>query len=486
MNETLKKYLLKLSSVRVGFFLLALLAISSVVFSFFPTGQIDGFSKFVSLFSWMSNVQPDGSISFQERFESPAFLALIAVLSFSLAASIFFRTKAEFLRLRHSQLLRPISESPESMRFQDTMPTVLKTLRHYGYKPLVRSLEEQITIVGERGGKGTFGSILFHTALLVIIAGVTLSSVASFRSSISLTEGQEFDSGRDSFGYEQGGTFYRAPQEDLVLRLIRVEPEYAVHGATTLATIVAGNSVNQEVPIYINHGIIRAKREIHQGAQTGFSPSICITQQNGDVLFKGFVRLASIHENGNNHHRDFLTFPDHDLRIEFEFLPDAVFRNGRFISRSQDLVNPLLRISVNRGSSRSEDQWISAGSAAQAGQLTLSFTEVRRWSQLDVVDDPGKNVMLLGVILGSVGLALRLLCVRKRIIVSLRFQDRKTSIDIKGTAEKFPAEFESELALFRTTLQLLLLQDTRTNQSDSPGIDLNKSKKEELQEKALP
>ncbi len=484
MNETLKKYLLKLSSVRVGFFLLALLPISSVVFSFFPTSQIDGFSKFVSMFSLMSKIQPEATISFQERFESPVFITLIVVLSFSLATSIFFRTKAEFLRMRHNQLLLPISESPESQHFHDTLPIVLKTLREYGYKPSVKSLEEQITIVGERGDNGTFGSILFHTALLVIIAGVALSSVASFRGSISLTEGQEFDCGRDSFGYEQRGTFYRVPQENLNLRLVRVEPEYAVHGATTLATIVAGNSVNQEIPIYINHGIIRAKREIHQGTQTGFSPAIYITQSNGDVLFKGFVRLASIHENGNNHHRDFLMFPELDLRIEFEFLPDAALRNGRIISRSQDLVNPLLRVSVNRGSSRSEDQWIPAGSAAQVGQFTLSFPEVRRWSQFDVVDDPGKNVMLLGVILGSIGLALRLLCVRKRIIVSLKLHNMRIIIEVKGTTEKFPAEFESELASFQTTLKMLLLENTMMTHFNPPGTDLSKFGKERVPEEA--
>ncbi len=456
----MSKKIFNMRSVKIGFFLLVLLTILTVVFSFFPADDSGSFSPYVMAFSIVNEARPESSISFQPRFESPPFLLLVTLLSASIATSVFLRLRAEFCRRRNRRRFSPLPVNRPSGAgpSHDTLGAVLDLLQQRRFKTRVNRTAEHIIIRGEKGSYGVVGSLLFHSNLLIILLGVTLSSLGSFRGSVSLTEGQQFDSGRDAYGYAEEGSFYTPPAERLAFRLERIDPDYMVNGASTVASFVSNTDLEQSV--FMNHKISLAGREIHQGSKTGFSPSLRIAR-NGEILFDGFLRLATLHAGESISHRDFLNIPGAGHQIEFEFLPDAVFRNGEFGSRSERVNNPLLRVSINNGNGSTVSRWMPIGDVVSVNEFEVFFPAVRRWSQIDIVDDPGKNIMLAGVILGSLGLVLRFFCVRKQVSVTLDILNPGIVVHVSGSSEKFPAEFRTELASIRLELGLLLFQSAR-------------------------
>ncbi len=477
----MSRKIFNLRSIKIGFFLLVLLTTLSVAFSFFPTDDRESLSPYVIAFSMVNEARPESSISFQPRFESPPFLLLVTLLSASLATSVFLRLRAELCRRRNRRRLSllPATRPPGAGCSHDPLGAVLDLLQQRRYKTRVKRTAEHIIIRGEKGSYGIVGSLLFHANLLIILLGVALSSLGSFRGSVSLTEGQQFDSGRDAYGYTEDGPFYTPPAERLTFRLDRIEPEYMVNGASTVASFLSNTDLEESV--FMNHKISLAGREIHQGAETGFSPNLRISR-NGEILFDGFLRLAALHAGESISHRDFLNLPGTGCRIEFEFLPDAVFRNGEFDSRSERVNNPLLRVSVNNGNESTVSRWMPIGDAVSVNGFEIFFPGVRRWSQIDIVDDPGKNIMLAGVILGSLGLVLRFFCVRKQVSVTLDILNPGSVVRVNGSSEKFPAEFRSELASLRLELRLLLLQSARKESAGGAELREHRTDREQVPE----
>jgi len=63
-------------------------------------------------------------------------------------------------------------------------------------------------------------------------------------------------------------------------------------------------------------------------------------------------------------------------------------------------------------------------------------------------------VLVAGSLLGLLGLALRLLYVRRRVVITLRQPDRARAVevDVSGSSERFKRLFEEELDAIRATL----------------------------------
>ena len=100
------------------------------------------------------------------------------------------------------------------------------------------------------------------------------------------------------------------------------------------------------------------------------------------------------------------------------------------------------------------DQFIRLTAEASGGGYTVHVGSLRRWSQIDMSDAPGVPVLLVATLLGSLGLALRLLRVRRRILVALprAEQDQTVVFEVTGASEKFQRTFEIELGIIRAAL----------------------------------
>lgn len=429
-----------------------ILMIHLVGFSLFaalnPSIDISNFSKNINQLLALDNFSPVKSIGFQNHFESFAVVFTLISLGISLLISIYYRTKTEIKKSHNNSLQK--NESSITNLHQ----TFSKKLEENGYSVSASNSGVVTTIRGLKGKYGNIGSILFHSSLVIILLGIAVSKYASFDGTFALTEGQTFNPSKDRFLSVQSGKYYQHPKEDITFKLLKVEPSYKVNGAATLASIIENvDEKNTSIPVYINNGYTVEGRTLHQGDRTGYSPFIHISNEDGKIITEGFTRLATSSRNGQRIHSDLLEFENGKLRFEIELLPDASFRNGKYVSRTNEPNSPILRVVVLKNKNVLADTYVPAGGIVKAGKYEIAFGDIRRWSEFTLSSDPGLNVILFGVAFALIGLVLRLISVKKEIIINLYSINESITFDITGTTEKFHASFENELSVLRTDLE---------------------------------
>ncbi|MDI6804064.1 MAG: cytochrome c biogenesis protein ResB [Bacteroidota bacterium] len=451
IKTILKKIIHKIATPKIATIMMIHLLGFSMFAAFNPTTDISNFSKNLNQLLALDNFSPIKTISFQNHFESFAVVFTLISLGISLLISIFYRSKTEIKRNKKSNIQK--NDSAISNLHQ----TYAKKLEENGYGVSTNNSGVVTTIRGLKGKYGNIGSILFHSSLVIILLGIVVSKYASFDGTLALTEGQTFNSSKDRFLNVQSGKYYQHPKEDFTFKLLKVEPSYKVNGAAALASIIENvKKKNTDIPVYINNGYTVEGLTLHQGDKTGYSPFIHISDKNGKIITEGYTRLASYSQNGQRIHSDYLEFENGSLRFEFELLPDAAFRDGKYVSRTDELKSPVLRVVVLKDKNVLTDTYVPAGGIVNAEKYEIAFGDLRRWSEFTLSNDPGLSVILFGVAFGFIGLVLRLLSVRKEIIINLYSINESITFDIMGTTEKFHASFEDELSVMRTDLENVL------------------------------
>lgn len=452
----------RLASVKVGSALIVALLAFALAAAFFPGIEAAGFVRRVGQALDLDSLSRASALTFQERFESPPFIALVFVLGLSLCFSLFFRVRAELRRRRseNAALGREAGGQRPGGPAGAAVAAAERALRQRGYRTRFACPPGAWKVRGEKGDVGVWGSVLFHIGILLIMAAVVLTTSASFEASVKLTEGQAFDARVDKYGVKKAGRWYSPPSQPLTFRLKRVEADYDVNGSTTVASIVEptlegrASRFLEPSPVYISHGLHYAGMTIHQGRAIGYAPLVVVLNAAGKPLLQGYLQLTTVEGSQSSSFVDYFTLKDKDARIDVELLPDAVYRNGAYVSRSGTLKSPVLHAIMHEHGKLVLDRFIPATRNVSAGGYTVFFGGVRRWSQLDISDAPGVPVLVAGSLLGLLGLALRLLYVRRRIVVVLRQPDRAQAVkvDVGGSSEKFQRLFEEELGALRAAL----------------------------------
>lgn len=298
----------RLASVKMGSLLIIAVFAFTLAAAFFPYPEAAGFVRRIGQALELDNLSRVSELSFQERFESPPFLVLITVLALSLCLSLFFRIRGEFKRWRGArrESARRVCRPPVIGPAGAALAAVEQELRRHGYSTQVDAADAGGVwrIQGRQGDGGVWGSVLFHVAILLILAAVLLSTAASFRASIKLTEGEAFDARVDRYGEQHAGRWYTPNAQPLTFRLVRVDPEHEVDGATTTASIVEptleGKSTRFStlVPVFISHGLRHAGLTLHQGLDTGYAPLVMVENKSGQRLLEGYTQLATMASEG--------------------------------------------------------------------------------------------------------------------------------------------------------------------------------------------
>lgn len=453
----------QLASVKLGAMLVIAIFAFTLVAAFFPAKEAVGFVRSLGKALALENLSTVSELSFQERFESPPFILIIIALSLSLCFSLYYRIKSELKRLRAQAPVPTHDGSQQRNGLAGAAVTAVEQeLQRRGYHTHAACAAGSWKIHASKGGSGVWGSVLFHVSILLVLGAVVLSTSASFRASVKLTEGQAFDARVDPYGTQSAGRWYVPASQPLTFRLARVEPDYELNGASTIASMVeptlAGKSsrFSPPVPVYISHGLRHAGVTIHQGKETGFAPLVMIEDATGKRVLEGYTRLATMASPEKESYQDYVDIAGKAVRAEFELFPDAAYRDGAYLSKSAAPKNPVLHVVLRERGQIVFDQFIRLTATASGGGYAVFFGNLRRWSQLDMSDAPGVPVLLAATLLGSLGLALRLLRVRRRILVALPKVDQgegpSVVFDLSGSSEKFQRTFDEELGTIRAAL----------------------------------
>ncbi len=244
------------------------------------------------------------------------------------------------------------------------------------------------------------GSVIFHIALVAVLAGAMLNRSYSFQGAFGLTEGQQAidDPGqyvKMGFGSLRGDRFGR-----FQLRLNSIELHHPAGGATTEAADVTINWNSglsaAEGLVAINEPLRWNGLEFHLGSLVGYSPEIVILDDSDTALLRTFVRVGG-HRTGPGKiiHEDFIDSPVAGQKLGIRVEPGASPGTG-----------PTVAVTVLEDETEIQAGIAAVGDTLQMGGIRVAVPRMRRWCYIQVVENPWIWLIFTGFWVGLAGQAL--------------------------------------------------------------------------------
>lgn len=294
-------------------------------------------------------------------------------------------------------------------------------------------------VAAERGHAREGGSLLFHSAFYLVLAGAVIGHSFGFNGQINIVEGSAFADTRLAYNLAEPGRWFGVEDHrGFVVRLDDFSVGY--HDGFVPAEFVSTVTIEdegravREGTVRVNHPFPYDGMRLYQ-MRFGMAPRI-VVRAGDEVLFDEAVMLSDaggfVWTGAAK-----ISAADPQIALDLVFLPDAAVNDrGIPFSRSPEPRNPRLLVELYVGEDlglqrplpvsqfeREESARIDppavveeGGSAPMAaGNLTLEFPELRMWSGFQVSHAPGRWLLLGGGALLLAGLLPSLYSYRRRV-----------------------------------------------------------------------
>ena len=465
----------QLTSMRTALILLLLLGIAAVPGSLIPQRTQNpmavsaAFKSSPELSRWMDR------LSLFDVYGSPWFSAIYILLFISLIGCVLPRALEHFHAARALPPATP--KNLNRMEFYSTWPANgndLETARKWFKSKRFRVLERDGSISAEKGFLRETGNLFFHVALILILLGISFSSLFGMRGEAILNVGERFvntPTSYDSLAY--GKLFKDGGLESFIITIDKFDATYNVvtnapEDYTLNVTLRRGdlNTAEKHV-IKVNSPLAIGNTKIYLQAN-GYSPIVTVRDSDGNVAMQGPVPFLP--QDANLRSIGAIKVPDANPQVGFvgSFVPTYQRSNGNgAISVFPQALDPRLLLSAWSGDLGLDSgvpqsvYRIDTSSMSQIGLKSLkpgemfsyaggsiTFEGYVQWVNLQIVDDPGKNFALLGAIVAILGLLASLFTRRRRIWIRVG-----EAVEVAGLAKNAAPGLEQEMANFVTVLK---------------------------------
>ena len=475
-NVGLLRYIWRqLTSMRTALILLMLLGIASIPGSIFPQRTQNpmavsaSFKSSPELSRWMDRFY------LFDVYGSPWFSAIYILLFISLIGCVLPRTIEHF---RAGRALPPATpKNLNRMEFYTTWPAQgneIEIARVWLKSKRFRVLEKDGTLSAEKGFLRETGNLFFHLALILVLLGISFSSLFGMRGEAILNVGERFvntPTSYDSLAY--GKLFKDGKLEKFIVTIDKFDATYnlvtsAPEDYTLNVSLRTGDLITSEKRVIkVNSPLAIGNTKIYLQAN-GYSPVVTVRDSKGNVALQGAVPFLP--QDSNLRSIGAIKAPDADPQVGFvgSFVPTYQRSDGNgAISVFPQALDPRLLLSAWSGDLGLDSgvpqsvYRIDTSSMSQLGLKSLrpgevftyaggsiTFEGYVQWVNLQIVDDPGKNFALLGAIVAILGLLASLFTRRRRIWI--RVGD---VVEVAGLAKNAAPGLEQELVIFTTVLK---------------------------------
>jgi cytochrome c biogenesis protein len=451
----------RLTSMRTALLLLMLLAVAAVPGSVFPQRRIDPTAVGVYLKDHPASGPWLDRIGAFDVYASPWFSAIYLLLFISLVGCIIPRSRLHWraLRARPPATPRRLERMPAyaSAHVDDEPGEVLEAARAALGKRRYRRTDRDDSVAAERGHAGESGNLVFHIALIGVLAGIAAGSFLGYSGQVLVVEGETWANSLPSYDSFEPGRAVDAgdlPPFSLKLNDLDVKFESEVGGNQFGAPRLfqADLTVKSDPDATPRHKIMRVNKPLDVGGTrmflvgNGYAPVIKVTDGKGNEVQDGPVTFlpqdAKYTSNG------VLKLPDAEpaqLGIRAFLLPTYVQTSSGPMSVFPDATRPRLVLAAWTGDLGLDDgaaqsvyvldtarmkpllkadgtQFTAALSPGESATLpngngTVTFEGLRRYAAFDIRYDPTKFLVLGFAVLALGGLTASLFVRRRRVWV---------------------------------------------------------------------
>lgn len=471
----------QLTSMRVALLLLFLLALAAIPGSLLPQRPTNPLEvqalveQHPELAAWYDRV------GLFDVYAAPWFAAIYLLLFVSLVGCIVPRSRQHWRALRARPPRAPHRLDRLPSHAAEVLPGVAPAEALAAARAALTSRRYRVdahagpgggSLAAERGHLRETGNLLFHLALVVVLASVAVGSLYGYRASVIVPEGQGFANSVIQYDdLSPGALFDPADLPPFSLTLDEFEMDFVDSGAQLgqpqefaahVRYVPAPGAAEQRRIIRVNEplatggwfGTSVGGTLVH-ALNPGYAPVVTVRDAAGAVLFQAPVPFLP--QDGNFASTGVVKVPvppgvgtGEDLGLQAIFLPTAVLGADGPQSVFPEPRSPqlfLTAFSGDLGLDSGQPQSVYRLDTAAMTQLTqpgvdgagaqpfrvalrpgesvdlpgghgsVTFDGYRRWVNFQVSRNAGKELALLGAVLAVAGLCASLFVRRRRVWV---------------------------------------------------------------------
>ncbi|TAN44949.1 MAG: hypothetical protein EPN22_04790 [Nitrospirae bacterium] len=300
------------------------------------------------------------------------------------------------------------------------------------------------------------GFILFHLSFFLCLMGGLLVSYTRFSGNLVLTEGQELTTELKHFRLINREPKLIKQVPLLGLELSSVKPVYERNIAVDL-------SVNMKIK---HEGGAEAvtlgtNKPVNKGSMSilpqniGVSPLFLLSDMYGKELGGGYFVL-NILKGGQE---DSFEIPGFPYKFYVRFYPDYAVEDGRDISRSLELRDPVVFLTVQKSGGNVYEGRVRPGQTVFFDGLGMRYGDTRYWVDFLIVREYGNMPLFIGFGVGVAGLLMRLVFFQKEVVFNIEKEGGRMLIFYNGRSEYYKHSFKEELEKIGRDILLTLEQD---------------------------
>ena len=457
---TLRWLWTQLTSMRTALVLLLILALVAIPGSMVPQRPVTPIQ--VSDWKKANPALADlyEAIGLFDVYGSPWFAAVYLLLLVSLVGCILPRIAVYLrgIRTPPPRTPRRLDRLPVSATGTTTLDAgaALDAGEAYLRGKRFRTVRTATSVAGERGYLREFGNIVFHLAFVLALGGVAWNQLASYTGAVIVVEGQAFSNNLTQYDDFRAGAAFRPSALEPVTVWVdtftaKFETGEVQRGAARefsagVRWADAGGETRTQT-VEVNQPLRVGRTQIHLTGH-GYAPVVTVTDPSGDVAFSGPV--VFLPQDGNFTSMGVIKAPDARpdfLAFEGFFLPTTVVDDRGPRSVFPDALAPSMFLNVWTGPPREETgrpesvyslakdgleqmmtpEGVPVTFKIQPGEYvelpdgsTLTFDDWKRWTKLQVSEEPGQWLIISAVLLAVAGMTLSLYVRPRRIWLRVR------------------------------------------------------------------
>jgi cytochrome c biogenesis protein len=469
----------QLTSMRTALFLLLLLAIGAVPGSIWPQRNIDAgrvadyLARHRSTGPWLDR------LGFFDVYSSPWFAAIYLLLFVSLVGCVVPRSRLHWKAMRAQPPRAPgrLERLPAHGRIEvaGAPGEVLVVARDVLRGKRLRVREDGLELSAESGYLRETGNLVFHVALIVIIAAVAIGHLFGWRGDRILVAGKSFSNTISSYDtFDPGPWVDTEGLSPFTIAVDRLDVTFeqraggAQRGAPRDFTAYTRTQTGPGAPQLSQ--TLKVNGPLSFGGASvfllgnGYAPVITVRDAKGQVLMHEATPFLPQDANYTSVGAVKVSAATpKQLGFFGLFLPSEYLdKNAGPSSFFPDLLSPALALGVYEGElyPRGRPQSVytlstekmtqlkdakgeplrlllKPGQTAQLpdGRGSITFDSVQRWAGLSTRYDPGKVLALAGAIVALAGLIASLVIRRRRLFVRVAPLGRRSVVSVGGLAK---------------------------------------------------
>ena len=319
----------------------------------------------------------------------------------------------------------------------------------------MKMTHETLKLYSEKGRYARLGFFITHGAILLIIAGVLLSTFG-FKAFMALTEGETSDTAF-LMKTEQPITLDFAIRCDSFEARFYENTQRPKEYESKLTIIEKGREILSKT-IQVNDPLKYKGVYIYQSSY-GADPEagdFVLRISGGDHLKNETVVKVKIGV--------LFDLPEHAVKAKItQFVPDfARDEEGRIMSRTDAMKNPAIQITVFKNDSLFYKEWLFSRFPSyhntQKGNSKIVFTGIEGgiYTGLQLTKSPGLSLIWAGCILLVLGSFMIFLISHNRLWVEVAPADGKFCLTIAGMSQKNRTGFQSRINQLHLKLRKIL------------------------------